>query len=205
MDQRTHHLIKASVLATRYEWREDLREHLSLVKSSGEVLRPELYECFLQLHLFCGFPGALEAMRALQRAWPDHHDNSDATIWHTIDDLSNVIARGKELYERIYQDNAEIVRQEMLKLSPELAVWAVVDGYGKTLSRDGLDVQTRELAVIAVLAQLGWDRQLFSHILGAVNVGVSSEDIQEAITCGVMGDSKHLDHALELLRRVPHA
>ncbi len=205
MDQRTRHLIKASVLASRYVWREDLREHLMFAKTSGTVLRAELYECFLQLHLFAGFPAALEAMRVLQRVWPVEQENQETSVWSTIDDLSKVIARGQQLYERIYQDNAEVVRHEMLKLSPELAVWAVVDGYGKTLSRPGLDVGTRELAVIAVLAQLGWDRQLFSHILGAVNVGVSSDDIQEAITCGVMGDSIHLDHALELLKRAPKA
>ncbi len=193
------------MLASRYGMREDLRQHLHMARDSGVVERAEIYECFVQLHLFAGFPAALEAMRVLQRVWPHEHLDPETTIWNTIDDLSNVITRGKELYERIYQDNAEIVRQEMLKLSPELAVWAVVDGYGKTLSRPGLDVKTRELAVVATLAHLGWDRQLFSHILGAVNVGVSSKDIEEAITIGVTGDSKHLDHALELLRRVEHA
>jgi alkylhydroperoxidase/carboxymuconolactone decarboxylase family protein YurZ len=72
----------------------------------------------------------------------------------------------------------------------------MTDGYSKTLSRAGLDAVTRELAVVASLTQLGWDRQLFSHILGARNVGATNEEIEEAISIGAMGDEKKLERAM---------
>src|SRR5438105_15482744 len=123
MVERTQLLIKASVLASRFAWREDLRPLIADIKRTALVPRSEIYECFLQLHLFAGFPAPLEAMRTLQHVWPAGESDHDAAIWNTLNDLSTVIERGQRLYEKIYRDNAETVRREMLKLSPELAVW----------------------------------------------------------------------------------
>jgi alkylhydroperoxidase/carboxymuconolactone decarboxylase family protein YurZ len=48
---------------------------------------------------------------------------------------------------------------------------------------------------------LGWDRQLFSHILGAKNVGASNEDILEAIDIGSLGDQAKRARGESLLNR----
>lgn len=60
----------------------------------------------------------------------------------------------------------------MESLHPVLAQWIIEDGYGKVLSRSGLTIFEREFVAIAVLAVLGWNRQLESHIRGAMNIGV---------------------------------
>ena len=48
----------------------------------------------------------------------------------------------------------------------------VVDGYGKVLAAPGLDLPRRELCIVAACAATGQDRQLHSHLHGALNVGV---------------------------------
>jgi 4-carboxymuconolactone decarboxylase len=53
----------------------------------------------------------------------------------------------------------------------------VVDGYGKVLSRPGLDLVRRELCIVAVCAVAKQDRQLQSHLHGALNVGASAGQI----------------------------
>ena len=57
----------------------------------------------------------------------------------------------------------------------------IVEGYGKVLSRPGLDLQRRELCVIASCAAARQDRQLHSHLHGALNVGVSPGDIDTVL------------------------
>jgi 4-carboxymuconolactone decarboxylase len=57
----------------------------------------------------------------------------------------------------------------------------ITEGYGKVLSRPGLDLQRRELCIVAACAALDQDRQLHSHLHGALNVGVAPAVITAAI------------------------
>jgi alkylhydroperoxidase/carboxymuconolactone decarboxylase family protein YurZ len=205
VDTRTSHLVRSSALASRPEYREQLREEILAARDSGSLDRRDLYEAFLQLYLFAGFPAALESLRALEKNWPHaakHADaRGDAEAVGLGMDYKTYLERGRSLYARIYAKNAEVVEREMLRLSPDLAAWAVVEGYGKTLSRENLHIVARELCIVSVLTQLGWDRQLFSHILGAKNVGASNEDILEAIDIGSLGDQAKRARGESLLNR----
>ena len=69
----------------------------------------------------------------------------------------------------------------MRELSPELAEWMIVEGYGKVLSRPQLSPVERELCTVAALTVMDWERQLFSHIKGALNVGAAKNEVKEAI------------------------
>ena len=195
MDERTRTLVELSALASKPEHQSRLREKLLSAKNEEKVQRAEIYECFLQLYLFAGFPAALEAMRALANVWP-----SEATEQPESDPLSYpaFLDRGRNFFDLIYAGNAERVKAAMAKLSPELSRWALIDGYSRTLSRPGLDAATRELAIVAILTQLGWQRQLLSHMIGAVNAGASGEDIREAVRIGALGNAARLQQAVEL-------
>lgn len=199
MSQRVQRLAELSVCAARPEYREELLERLKAVRSSNALDRSEIYETFLQLYLFVGFPAALEAMKALSRAWPEVGNGKDVLYDPSV--YTEYLQRGQDLYQHIYGKNAETVKQEMIRLSPDLALWAVTEGYGKTLARPGLDVVTRELCIVAVLTQLGWSRQLFSHILGALNAGASRAAIEEAVTIGAKGNAGARSSALQLLAK----
>lgn len=199
MDTRTRTIVELSALASRPEYRERLREALATARASGQMKREEVYECFLQLHLFAGFPAALEAMRALRSAWPKSEDDQAAPPEPIS--YPQFVERGQKLFEQVYGGNAERVRSEIRSLSIELGAWTMTDGYSKTLSRPGLDSIKRELATVAGLTQLGWERQLLSHILGAQNVGASQEDIDEAIAIGAMGDEQKLARAILLAKK----
>jgi alkylhydroperoxidase/carboxymuconolactone decarboxylase family protein YurZ len=201
VNTRTTHLVRASTFASRPQLRDELRSEITLARESGVLVRSELYESFLQLYLFVGFPAALEAMRALEKLWPRSTEPIESEPGFDAAAYPEYRTRGKTLYARVYAGKADIVEREMLRLSPDLAAWAVTEGYGKTLSRPGLDIQARELCIVALLTQLGWDRQLFSHILGAINVGASYEDIQEAIVEGSHADELKAQRGLDLLQR----
>lgn len=195
LDDRVRVLVEVAVFASRPEYASELA--IALERAKETVSRDELYEVFLQQYLFVGFPAALEGMKALGKAWP----KEGVQVMTETMSYPAFTERGQALYEQIYSKNADVVRKEMLNLSPELAAWAVIEGYGKTLSRKGLDVKTRELCIVGILTQLGWKRQLFSHIMGALNAGATKAEVTTAIEIGCYEYPHRKDKALRLLEK----
>jgi len=201
LDTHTTSLILASTLASRPEYRHELADELRKIKETSSATSDELYEVFLQTYLFAGFPAALESVRALSKVF-GHRESDPTSEEEIIAEYKTYLKKGDALYKKVYADNAERVREEMIRLSPELAAWAMIEGYGKTLSRPGLDAKTRELCIVASLVQLGWERQLYSHILGARNVGAEKDEILEAVTIGAKGDAMKLEIAEQLIKKI---
>ena len=79
----------------------------------------------------------------------------------------------------------------------------IVEGYGKVLSRPGLDLARRELCIVAACAASRQERQLHSHLHGARNVGVAPRALSDAIDAldGAI-DKKGLASARMFCRRV---
>jgi len=132
-------------------------------------------EIILQSYLFAGFPRALNAARAWrmvsERPAPDSDPES------SVDDLDLWKARGEETCAIVYGESYEKLRRNIRELHPALDEWMIVDGYGKVLGRPGVDLRTRELCVVAACAVSGQQRQLHSHLRGAVNAGASSSEL----------------------------
>jgi len=53
--------------------------------------------------------------------------------------------------------------------------------FGDTWSRPGLDLKTRSMVTLAALAALGRPNQLRTHVRGALQNGVTPEEIREII------------------------
>lgn len=140
----------------------------------------ELYEAFLQLYLFAGFPAALEAHIVLHSVLRLHGIEPSASA-HEPYDITTFTERGQNLCRQIYTTAYDKMRSRLGTISPDMDMWMIVEGYGKTLSRPGLSPRFRELLVIAVLSLLGWQTQLYSHIRGALNVGATQEECKAVL------------------------
>ena len=130
------------------------------------------------LMLYAGYPAALEGLRVLNAAWPGRARRTregGPAQWR---------ARGEKLCRRVYGPAYGKLIPAVQSLHPDLAVWMVEHGYGRVLARGGADAVTRELVTIAALAALGWERQLVSHVLGAVRVGASQAQALAALAVG---------------------
>lgn len=139
-------------------------------------------EIILQSYLFAGFPRALNAARAWRaasgRPAPEADpDASGANPDASGADLAFWRARGEETCANVYGDHYEKLRRNIRELHPALDEWMIVDGYGKVLSRPGVDLRTRELCVVAACAVSGQQRQLHSHFHGALNAGASAGEV----------------------------
>ncbi|MBK9246910.1 MAG: carboxymuconolactone decarboxylase family protein [Ignavibacteria bacterium] len=137
----------------------------------------ELYESLLQTYLFAGFPAAIEGLSVLYN-YLQSKSNYSITLEY---DLHEFLRRGELLCQSVYTTVYDQMRTNMRKISPDLDQWMIIEGYGKTLSRPGLKAKTRELISVSSLAALGWEKQLYSHIRGALNLGATVNECRSLL------------------------
>jgi len=156
-------------------------------------------EIILQSYLFAGFPRALNAARAWRSvserpapAADPEASAADLAIWRE---------RGVKTCAIVYGSSYEKLRENIRELHPALDDWMIIDGYGKVLSRPGVDLRTRELCVVAACAVSAQQRQLHSHLRGALNAGVSAGElaavldaVADLITVSDLGRYRQLLH-----------
>ena len=175
LDDATRHLVRlAALIAAATE--TSVRN--ALIHGSSAVPATWIEELILQSYLFAGFPRALNAMREWRRIAPAP---DPTTLQERRDQTEDWIARGEETCRRVYGVMYDRLRVNIRSLHPLLDEWMIVEGYGKVLSRPGLDLARRELCIIAACAASRQDRQLHSHLRGALNVGVAPAVITDAI------------------------
>jgi 4-carboxymuconolactone decarboxylase len=154
----------------------DVRGAVDACLTDAEATAVE--EIILQSYLFAGFPRTLNAARIWRsvsgRAAPSEPVAGEGS-------LAEWRAQGERTCAIVYGDAYDRLRANVRALHPALDEWMIVDGYGKVLSRTGLDLRTRELAIVAACAAAGQQRQLHSHLHGALNAGASGEEIDATL------------------------
>jgi 4-carboxymuconolactone decarboxylase len=146
----------------------DVRAALAAASAAPPLWIDEL---ILQSYLFSGFPRALNAAREWRRIAPTPASGENPS---DPDRAREWLDRGEATCAAVYGDMYDKLRRNVHDLHPALDAIMVMDGYGKVLGRPGLDLPRRELCVVAACAATGQDRQLHSHLHGALNVGVSA-------------------------------
>ncbi len=178
-----------------------VRQSARITAGSEEEIRAGFAECaaakvsqkwqeelVLQSYLFAGFPRALNAAREWRKAGGVSADVKAAEGF-SYSGASDWKARGEVTCRKVYGAFYEKLRGNIRALSPALDEWMIVEGYGKVLSRGGLDLGRRELCIVAACAAAGQDRQLHSHLHGALNAGVPADIVRAALKAleGVVG------------------
>lgn len=178
LDPETRDLVRfAAAIAQGYE--PELRERVGPLRRS-QVPVQWVEELLLQSLLFVGYPRTLVAMAAWRKfsGVPAPREDLDARYEH-VDEWT---ARGEATCEVIYGENYEKLRESVRALHPALDLWMVTEGYGRTLSRPGLDLLRRELCIVAQAAVLETPRQLHSHLRGSLHAGASFTQVEAVLS-----------------------
>ena len=82
--------------------------------------------------------------------------------------------------------------------------------WGNTWQRDGLDLKTRSIVTVSMLVALGKMHELKIHVRGALNNGVSREELQEiflhaSVYCGFPAAVDAFRNAAEVIDAPPKA
>ncbi len=176
LDDATRALVGlAAAIAGGDEAAVELHCRTCLAEGAPETWVDEL---LLQSTLMVGWPRALSAAAIWRgiggpaRSLEDGAGYGATLEWRT---------RGEAVCRVIYGTNYDRLRANIRELHPALDAWMVTEGYGRTLGRPGLDLARRELAVVVQVAVQGAERQLHSHLRGALNAGVAPGVLGEAL------------------------
>ena len=89
---------------------------------------------------------------------------------------------GWEKLKEIDGEAGEKVLTGLKNISPDLGRFIIEYAFGDIYTRDGLDLKSREIAVVAALTAMGTARpQLKVHMNGALNTGSSINEIKEEL------------------------
>jgi 4-carboxymuconolactone decarboxylase len=90
--------------------------------------------------------------------------------------------RGWERLQEVDAESGERVIDSLQDVAPDLGRYVVEFAYGDIYGRPALDLRQRQLITIAALTALGGaERQLDVHVNAALNVGLTAEEVVEAL------------------------
>lgn len=169
LDPQTLHLVRfAAAIALGDE--PELRDRAGSCRTN-QVPVPWVEELLLQSVLMVGYPRTLIAVaiwRKVGRVAAPARD-PEAEYSH----VGEWTARGEETCGIVYGANYKRLRENVKQLHPALDLWMITEGYGRTMSRPGLDLLRRELCTVAQTAVMEVPRQLHSHLRGALHAGAT--------------------------------
>jgi 4-carboxymuconolactone decarboxylase len=200
LDDATRQLVRLAAILSIGSERE-MRAALTAA-AAGPANPVWVEEVILQGYLFSGFPRTLNAAREWRRASgrpAPAFDEGEEPELH----VGEWRERGEATCAVVYGPFYERLRRNIHELHPALDAWMIVDGYGKILGRPGLELWRRELCVVAVCAASRQDRQLHSHLHGALHAGASATQLRETLTLlEDMLDADDVSRYRHLLARV---
>lgn len=136
---------------------------------------PFCTELFLHFSLLLGVPMMLEGLEWVQTL-SKHGRRKSKPI-----SPKGAFRRGKATLKSIYGGQTEKLLQRLDNLHPGLARMVCTNAYGEILSRHGLSLRERELINVTVLFLQQFDAQLYSHLRGAMRVGIAPLTLQTLI------------------------
>ncbi|HEY0242956.1 MAG TPA: carboxymuconolactone decarboxylase family protein [Gemmatimonadaceae bacterium] len=148
-------------------------------RAAGSVDPSRVDEVILQSYLFAGFPRTLNAARIWRGVSGAAAPSADPEA--QLSNGSDWVTRGEATCQTVYGESYELLRENIRDLHPALDAWMITDGYGKVLSRPGLSLLVRELCIVAACAASGQQRQLHSHLHGALNAGATLGQVEAVL------------------------
>jgi 4-carboxymuconolactone decarboxylase len=92
------------------------------------------------------------------------------------------LARGRETMARLMPDGGQALMEALDGVAPGLGGHVAAFAFGDVYGRPGLDLHRRQLVTIASLTTLGGtERQLALHVRAALEIGLSREEVVEAM------------------------
>ena len=156
----------------------------ALARSAAEALELPvdpawIEELLLQSILMVGYPRALVAFATWRQVSGTSAPASDADAEYAR--LAEWEVRGVATCETVYGGNYAKLRRNVRDLHPAVDRWMLVEGYGRTLGRPGLDLCRRELCTVVQTAVLRTHRQLHSHLRGALHGGATVVQVESTL------------------------
>jgi 4-carboxymuconolactone decarboxylase len=179
LSDKLRELITVSSLATQQALPQ-LKAHTNAALNIG-VTPVEIREAIYLCAPFIGFPKTLNAVNEINQVFNGRNIALPLENQGTVSEEERY-TKGKEIQMPIY---GEEIKEKMQDLPGDLGKaipkYLTEMFFGDFYTRGGLEIKTRELLGLCVLATLGTEKQLYSHALGNIKVGNSKETMIAAM------------------------
>jgi 4-carboxymuconolactone decarboxylase len=93
----------------------------------------------------------------------------------------DLLAKGIEVTRKLWGERAGGQEMPAQRLAPEFFMLVAQFCFGMFWSRPNLAIRDRSLCTVAQLAALGRTEELKAHLAGALNVGITREELIEVL------------------------
>ena len=165
---------------------EELEAHVHGAVNHG-LSRVEVEEIIIQVAVYTGFPMAMQATRIVDKVWRTRDGverlpakettpaKEDAVRYSDATDVLSTLFAGRA------STDPKKARNEVVKNLGGVGEFVFDFTFGEIWSRDELSRRDRSLITVAILAILKCIDELKIHLHGALNHGVTREEIEEVM------------------------
>ncbi|SEB17053.1 carboxymuconolactone decarboxylase family protein [Paraburkholderia sartisoli] len=179
LDLRQRQLVTVAALASMGGAEPQLKFHIAGALNAGGSPE-EVVELMMHLAVYAGFPAALNGVFAAKAVFGEKGIVAGTT---RVAPRTSRYDDGLASLREIDGAAGEHVIDSLRDIAPDLGRFVIEFGFGDIYTRPGLDLLSRELASVAVLAATGSATpQLKVHMHGLLNVGGTREQLVEVIT-----------------------
>ena len=156
-----------------------LKRHLGNALNVG--LTPEqIVELIIHDTWYGGAPAGIQALTLCKEVFEERRiDFTPARVHDTGEDPDSLFQRGEELRHSYMGTNSPARPTPPTEAEKELGRITGEYYWGATWTRPGLDLTSRCICTMTCLAALGREEPLRSHIRGALNIGLTQDQIIE--------------------------
>lgn len=137
----------------------------------------EIEEALMHLAPYAGIGAADESLRVLDSIFSERGISIDDAVERYAEEKR--FSEGLETQVQVAGEGMRIFAE--MDPIPRTNEYLITNCFGDYYTRDGLDLETREMLTLAILVNEGLDGVIIGHIGGNLNVGRSPEFIQQII------------------------
>lgn len=176
LNQKQKELIKIVSLVTQQS-KELLSHEVENALSLG--LTPvEIKEAVYQCAPYSGFPRTVDATNIVNEVFEKNNIHLPLPKQSTVVP-ETIFETGLTAQTTIFGDGMKSVANG--ENTPNPAYYLITNCFGDYYTRNGLDLQTREMLTLCILIHLGTENQMKAHISGNINMGHDKAFIEEII------------------------
>ena len=139
-------------------------------------IREAIYQCAP----YVGFPRVIDALAITNGVFEANGISLPMEAMETVDETTR-FDEGLNAQAEIFGEGMRAAAEGGKETMERSAYYLVTNCFGDYYTRDGLELETREMLTLAILVNLGTESQLTSHIGGNANLGRDRQFIEDVI------------------------